>query len=116
MTSDQTEQFGSGSATEVGAESTHGVSRRTLLVAGWSAPVIMAVAPSVAFAASGAVSGNTRTKGGGGGTPISQNQGTSGGGGTGNTGGSNGSPGTGGINEQQHEGAQPARSNRGFTG
>lgn len=30
-----------------------GISRRTMLKAGWSVPVIMTVAPSVAFAASG---------------------------------------------------------------
>lgn len=120
MTSDHTEHTDPSGPSEIGESRSPVVSRRTMLVAGWSAPVIIAVAPSVAFAASGVVSGNTTSRGGGGGSTKIGGQGnTAGGGGTGNSGspGSpSGSPVVSGVTEQQHQGAQPARTNRGFTG
>jgi hypothetical protein len=95
-----------------------GISRRTLLKAGWTAPVILTVAPSVAFAASGSPggSGNVNPTGSNSKNPQSGNQSPSGtqttpSGTTGPTG-----AGSSGIPEQQSQGPQPARSNRGFTG
>ena len=94
------------------------VSRRILLKAGWSVPMILTVAPSVAFAASGAplvtglggatASGGTPPSTASGGTPPS----TAGGGTSPSTAGG-GSPS--GIPEQQSQGPQPARIKRGFT-
>lgn len=96
------------------------VSRRVLLKAGWSVPVIMTVAPAVAFAASGSpiVTGLGGASTTGGGTPpptvsVGAPQSTAGAGAPSSTAGG-GSPS--GISEQQAEGPQPARINRGFTG
>lgn len=100
-----------------GSEDWSVISRRTLLRAGWTAPVILTVAPSVAFAASGSTT--TPPVGPGGGkTPKSGTPG-SGSGGPGTTGpGAPGPGGTGspGLPEQSSQGPQPARINRGFTG
>jgi hypothetical protein len=122
MTVDHTEHTDFTDPSGASESASRGVSRRTVLFAGWSAPVIMAIAPAVAFAASGTVGGTTHTKAGGGGNSVSgtgtttpgDSDGTGGTGGTGNTPGT--TPGVGGITEQQHAGAEPARINRGFTG
>ncbi len=94
------------------------VSRRVLLKAGWTVPVILTVAPSIAFAASGSppgssIGGTTTTRS----TPTSTTVGgtpTPNGGGTVPPTGGGGS--SGGIPEQQSQGPQPAQINRGFTG
>lgn len=96
-------------------ETWESISRRALLKAGWAAPVILSVAPSVAFAASG-------TKSPGGGTTLTSPSGSrTPGPTTPTTAGeqpSSGaqSPGGGAVPEQQTEGPQPARISRGFTG
>jgi hypothetical protein len=103
------------------------VSRRTLLKAGWSVPVIISVAPAVAFAASGTSTNtqppattntpgtNTNTPGTNTNTPGTNT----------NTPGTNAkTPGnasqspssSGGPTEQGNSAPQPARINRGFTG
>jgi hypothetical protein len=97
------------------------LSRRTLLRVGWTAPVIMSVAPAVAFAASGGTKTVTQSVGG---TTTSQSPGTTTtipgrtttiGSPTDNDGGVSGT-GASGVPEQQSGGPQPARINRGFTG
>jgi hypothetical protein len=110
------------------------VSRRTLLKAGWSVPVILTVAPSVAFAASGTppTSGTSGTSGTSSTSPTStqgqspstqgqspstrgqnpSNQGQS----PSSSGPSPSSGGPGGVPAEQSQGPQPARVNRGFTG
>jgi hypothetical protein len=112
MTVDHAEQLDHDGPAESGSPR---VSRRTVLAVGWSAPVIIAVAPSVAFAASGAVSGASQSKGGTG------SQGASGQNGSNGAGASSSdpdgtAPAVSGIGAQQHQGAEPARVNRGFTG
>jgi hypothetical protein len=92
------------------------VSRRALLKAGWTAPVILTVAPAVAFAASGSPSGGSTNPGGSTGPGGSNNPTTS----TGNPTTSNQAPGgatsPAGVPEQSSQGPQPAKVNRGFTG
>ncbi len=98
------------------------VSRRTLLKAGWSVPVIMTVAPAVAFAASGTASSTTSPAGGT--NPTVQPSNTSSGSpSTGNATPVSGTPavsgtgaGSGDAIEQPNVGPEPARINRGFTG
>lgn len=98
------------------------VSRRALLKAGWSVPVIMTVAPAVAFAASGTASSATSPAGGT--NPTVQPSNTSSGSpSTGNATPVSGTPavsgtgaGSGGPTEQPNVGPEPARINRGFTG
>jgi hypothetical protein len=92
------------------------LSRRTLLKAGWTAPVIMSVAPAVAFAASGAVGGIHASVGGNrqvptavGGATASKSPPTS----VSPT-GANGVPSA--IPEQQSGEPEPARIDRGFAG
>jgi hypothetical protein len=96
------------------------VSRRAVLKAGWSVPVIMAVAPSVAFAASGSVGGTTHSRAGGSTTTTTRKTGTGTGTGTGAGKGDYDPGSTGqqnsGVAQQQQAGPQPARTNRGFTG
>jgi hypothetical protein len=97
------------------------ISRRTLLKAGWTAPVILTVAPAVAFAASGLTSPQGSAS-----VPQSKPRANTSSGGTtqptsGATGAAGGatSPaasGTGNLPQQQSEGPEPARINRGFTG
>jgi hypothetical protein len=96
-----------------------GVSRRTLLKAGWSVPVIMTVAPAVAFAASGnppptkttvqppttTTTTPTTPQPPGGHHPHSKPPGSP----------PTPSPPTS-VPEQPSRGPQPARINRGFTG
>jgi hypothetical protein len=123
------------------SESRTVLSRRTLLKVGWTAPVIMTVAPAVAFAASGSTAGTVKTQSPG----TTGTTGTTGTSGTSGTSGTTGTPSTGtrgtqspgttgtespgaaalpvkngattsGIPEQQSGGPQPARINRGFTG
>lgn len=93
------------------------VSRRTLLKAGWSVPVILTVAPAVAFAASGTSSTTTPS---GGKTPRTIQPPSTTNTPTGNsstpTEGSGPAGGSTGVTEQPSEGPQPARINRGFTG
>ena len=118
------------------------VSRRTMLKAGWSVPVILTVAPAAAFAASGVgptpthttqqqptsstnsgTSNSQANTPSGPGTPQSN---TPSGPGTSqsnvpsatpaSTGSSPGGGASGGLPQQQSGGPQPARINRGFTG
>ena len=93
------------------------VSRRTLLKAGWSVPVILTVAPAVAFAASGTSSTSTPT---GSKTPRtgqpSSTMNTPTGNSTTPTEAGGPAGGSTGVTEQPSEGPQPARINRGFTG
>lgn len=89
------------------------VSRRALLKAGWTAPVIMTVAPAVAFAASGSPAGGA--------TPVSPTGARNARSSDGNPSGSSEGPAgasepTGGLPAQSTQGPQPARTNRGFTG
>ena len=60
MTSDVSPGRGTGAPVddEERAEREKGFSRRALIRAGWAAPVILAVTPSVAFAASGGGGGH----------------------------------------------------------
>jgi hypothetical protein len=93
------------------------VSRRALLKAGWTAPVILTVAPAVAFAASGSPQGGAANPGsasnpGTTGNPTSATNPTGGG----NPGSTEAPAGAGGLPEQSSQGPQPARVNRGFTG
>jgi hypothetical protein len=88
------------------------ISRRALLKAGWTAPVILTVAPAVAFALSGELVGPPAP---GGGTtshsaPTPSSPAQSG------PAGQSGAGATSELPEQQSEGPQPARINRGFTG
>jgi hypothetical protein len=106
------------------AERLGGVSRRTLLKAGWTVPVIMTVAPSVAFAASGTppptkttvqptTTTTTGTGPGGGKNPSGHHPHTT----TNPTNTPTPSPGgSGGLPAEGSQGPQPARVNRGFTG
>jgi hypothetical protein len=107
------------------AERRGGVSRRTLLKAGWTVPVIMTVAPSVAFAASGTppptkttvqpTTTTTVTTPSGEKNPGGHHPHTS----TPPPGGpSTGTPGTGSstLPAEGSQGPQPARVDRGFTG
>jgi hypothetical protein len=99
------------------------LSRRTLLRVGWTAPVILSVAPAVAFAASGTTGPPTTTQSVGG-TTTHQSPGTTTTVPGGTSTAANNPPttpgpvsGTGtGVPEQQSGGPQPARINRGFTG
>jgi hypothetical protein len=113
MTVDHVEQTDHDGLSESGSPR---VSRRTILAVGWSTPVILAVAPSVAFAASGAVSGTSQSRGTTGAQGASGQNGSNGS--NGGTPGDYdpGQPGVGGIGAEQHQGAEPARVNRGFTG
>lgn len=91
------------------------ISRRTLLRAGWTAPVILTVAPAVAFAASGTTPGSTVNPGGSKtstGTPTSTTATPASS--TGPAGSSG--PSGGGVPEQQSSGPEPAKIQRGFTG
>lgn len=108
------------------AERRGGVSRRTLLKAGWTVPVIMTVAPSVAFAASGTppptkttvqpTTTTTVTTPSGSKNPTSHQHHSSQSTGPSNTGTPGGGRSGGALPEQGSQGPQPARVNRGFTG
>ena len=111
------------SQTAENSERWSSISRRTLLRAGWTAPVILTVAPAVAFAASGTTppSHTTVTPAPGAPNPSGgknpgghNNHATQTGNPTGNP--SSGSGGSGGLPEQPSSGPQPARIKRGFTG
>jgi hypothetical protein len=104
-----------------GQETWHGISRRTMLKAGWSVPVILSVAPAVAFAASGSppnTNTTVTTTPSGGSTPTTPST-TQTPHSSKSTPGSTGKPssGSGGsIPQQEQQGPQPARISRGFTG
>lgn len=103
--------------TDTGDQEGWGVlSRRALLKAGWTAPVILTVAPAVAFAASGTPSGGTATTPGGSKNPGNSTNPTGPGTPTSNNQAPAGASAPGGLPEQSSEGPQPARTNRGFTG
>jgi hypothetical protein len=91
------------------------VSRRTLLKAGWTAPVILTVAPAVAFAASGSPSGGSTNPGTSTNPGGSKNPQTNTGNPTSNQ-GPGGASSPAGVPEQSSQGPQPAKVNRGFTG
>lgn len=106
------------------------VSRRTLLKAGWSVPVIMSVAPAVAFAASGTspntpstpnnnsntnTPSNNSTPGTNRNTPGPNTNSPSATPASGSPSSTSGGPGSG-VGEQPSQSPQPARINRGFTG
>lgn len=87
------------------------ISRRALLKAGWTAPVILTVAPAVAFAASGTPPhSTTAVSANGGRNPNSTTPSGS------DTPGSSDAGGSGGLPEQSSQGSNPARTNSGFTG
>jgi hypothetical protein len=93
------------------------ISRRTLLRAGWSVPVILTVAPAVAFAASGPTS-RSATPGGSNfpSQPTSSSSGSPNSGSQSAPGGDGDSNAPSGLPEQQSGAPQPARIERGFTG
>jgi hypothetical protein len=102
------------------SESWTAISRRALLKAGWTAPVIMTVAPAVAFAASGGAGAPAQTTTAR--QPATREHTTKANSPSGGPGRSKApqshepSSGQAGIPEEQSQGPQPARINRGFTG